>query len=399
MNVDSTNTRVGINNSTPTTTLDVNGTFLANGSSTLASTAGSIFTAGNSTGTSTINGSAISLAGPTTISGTGTTAFEISGAWTNGIITNNNTINSGTGSITGGAITGSSVTDSSMTQGSVLFAGVGGLISQDNSQLFFDDTNNTFGFGTTRSGAISGTNAKLVIKGAGATSATSSLEVQDSAGSSKFFVRDDGNVGIGTNNPGAQLDIYGTATTGLYVRGDADSTRRDILIGNAVAGKRLRVSWDGNNGGVINSYDNAGGTYQALKIDANNLLLNSNAGTGNVGIGTTVPESKLVVVEANRLNSTNITNFTVRTSDTATQDFGGTIGLGGNFNSTTSYADFASIRGAKENSTAGNYAGYLAFNTVSNAGTLSEKIRITSGGNVGIGTTSPSATLTVSPQT
>jgi hypothetical protein len=80
--------------------------------------------------------------------------------------------------MTGGAITGSSITNSAMTQGSVLFAGVGGLISQDNAQLFFDDTNNTFGFGTTRLGAISGTNAKLVIKGAGETSATSSLEVQ-----------------------------------------------------------------------------------------------------------------------------------------------------------------------------------------------------------------------------
>ncbi|MEK7075370.1 MAG: collagen-like protein, partial [Patescibacteria group bacterium] len=78
LDIDTTNTRVGINNASPTTTLDVNGTFLASGSSTLASTAGYTFTAGNATGTSTINGSAISLSGPTTISGTGTTAFGIS---------------------------------------------------------------------------------------------------------------------------------------------------------------------------------------------------------------------------------------------------------------------------------------------------------------------------------
>ena len=41
------------------------------------------------------------------------------------------------------------LTISDLTQGSVIFAGASGLISQDNSNLYWDDTNNRLGIGTT----------------------------------------------------------------------------------------------------------------------------------------------------------------------------------------------------------------------------------------------------------
>ena len=47
----------------------------------------------------------------------------------------------------------------------------------------------------------------------------------------------------------------------------------------------------------------------------------------------------------------------------------------------------------KENSTSGNYAGYLAFQTIADSNVLVERMRITSVGNVGIGTTSPTTLL------
>jgi len=70
------------------------------------------------------------------------------------------------------------------------------------------------GFGTTRTGAISGTNPLVRIKGTGATSATSSLEIQDSAGATSLIVRDDGRVGIGTTTLNDLLVVNGgTGTT------------------------------------------------------------------------------------------------------------------------------------------------------------------------------------------
>jgi hypothetical protein len=55
--------------------------------------------------------------------------------------------------------------------------------------------------------------SRLVVKGTGATNATSSFNITDSADASKFFVRDDGNVGIGTTAPTAVLHLKaGTAT-------------------------------------------------------------------------------------------------------------------------------------------------------------------------------------------
>ena len=98
-----------------------------------------------------------------------------------------------------------------MTLGSILFAGTDGALTQDNANLFWDDTNNTVGFGTTRTGAISSTNPLLRVKGTGTTSATSALEVQDSAAAVTLFVRNDGRVGIGTVTPASKLDIQDAA--------------------------------------------------------------------------------------------------------------------------------------------------------------------------------------------
>ena len=55
----------------------------------------------------------------------------------------------------------------------------------------------------------------------------------------------------------------------------------------------------------------------------------------------------------------------------------------------------AYIRGLKENGTSGNQASYLAFATRVNGGTLEERVRISSEGNVGIGSTIPNEKLDV----
>lgn len=123
----------------------------------------------------------------------------------------------------GGAIT-------SGTTGSVLFVGASNDLQQDNANLFFDDTNNTLGVGTTRTGAISGTNPRLRVKGSGATSATSSFEAQDSAAVSLFLIRDDGLINFGTKGTYTEstgrVALTATGNTGgLLIGGDTNLYR------------------------------------------------------------------------------------------------------------------------------------------------------------------------------
>ena len=140
----------------------------------------------------------------------------------------------------------------------------------------------------------------------------------------------------------------------------------------------------------------------------NSLLFDN--GT-NVGIGTTSPQSPLqvgnytfsggytrgrVATFAGGWISTLPTLALISTDSTLTQNKGGGIAFGGGSeNSSTPYT-YAQIKGLKEVAGAG-YSGYMSFYTTpagSDANT--ERMRITSTGNVGIGTTSPSEKLNVS---
>ena len=58
--------------------------------------------------------------------------------------------------------------------------------------------------------------------------------------------------------------------------------------------------------------------------------------------------------------------------------------------------DAAIIKGLKENGTSGNYAAYLSFSTRPDGGSVTERMRITSGGLVGINTSAPKTNLQIS---
>ena len=69
---------------------------------------------------------------------------------------------------------------------------------------------------------------------------------------------------------------------------------------------------------------------------------------------------------------------------------GGSLAFGGKSTDASNiHATWAVIKGAKENSTSANIASYLAFSTRANGAGNTEKLRIDSAGNVGIGTTGP----------
>ena len=111
---------------------------------------------------------------------------------------------------------------------------------------------------------------------------------------------------------------------------------------------------------------------------------------GDVGIGTSSPAGRMTVSEGNRVID-GIGNFNVFTINSQAANLGGQIAFGGLNGSAGAFDPwtFANIKGAKENSTSGNLAGYLALATSSSGGSVTERMRIDSSGNVGIGTTSP----------
>jgi hypothetical protein len=118
----------------------------------------------------------------------------------------------------------------------------------------------------------------------------------------------------------------------------------------------------------------------------------------NVGIGIASPTTKLdirVTTNPANDNGTGANTLKVYTNVSQSADVGGAIGLGGYYNATPESASFGQIAGRKENSTANNLSGYLQFSTLGSAGTMTEKLRITSSGNVGIGNSNPSYKLDV----
>jgi hypothetical protein len=169
----------------------------------------------------------------------------------------------GGGMAIGGAIT-------SATAGSVLFAGVSGVLEQDNANLFFDDTNNRLGVGTNTP------TARAQIKGTGATNATTSVLVQNSAGTNSLQCTDDLSVfshgkgavtsntvygkgafqGVspsGTNNTAIGVSTLAAVTSGGSNTGIGGSALGAVTTGtrNTVIGRGSYASGNGSDNTVI----------------------------------------------------------------------------------------------------------------------------------------------------
>ena len=160
-------------------------------------------------------------------------------------------------------------------------------------------------------------------------------------------ITSDGNVGIGTTTPGAKLNILHTASTSipaLQVASSGSLADNDIV--------RFQVN------GLTNGFRMFQDATSALKYTFQ---------TGNVGIGTIAPFALLDVRDTMRVS--------------------GDINFGSPLNDVT----LSSI--AYDNGTGGIDVKSLANLGLYTAG--SERMRITSGGNVGIGTTAPTNTLNV----
>ena len=231
-----------------------------------------------------------------------------------------------------------------------------------------------------------------VTTGQYASSSSLPHQLCDSTGSSPRLVVDSsGNVGIGTSSPSQKLeiDIDGTSQTAKATGGgQLCIAQQGISSLNSSGGIELKTStFENGYGAKIVAFDN-GDLVFGLRNNSATFVerLRIDRESGNVGIGTSSPDAKLDVKA-----STATVEVAARFRKGSTADTGGhtmLIGLG------TEDATWSkSAIGHQRNS---QYdVGDLIFclNNDSGSGsdvsTSDERMRITSSGNVGIGTSSP----------
>jgi hypothetical protein len=259
------------------------------------------------------------------------------------------------------------------------------------------------------------------------------------AGVERMRITSGGRIGIGTNNPGAKLEIAsGTAnTSGLKFTNFTSSapTSTGQAVGVDSSGNLVTIAGGGGSG----DFKADGSVPMTGNLQLNGHYLSGDGGnegvfvdsTGNVGLGTGTPESALHIEAAD----SNVEMKIVNSSSTAARNpqlnlYNFSSGWGGNASlglirgrgskgspGTIQGGDiFGSIdgKGYKTTSALGTGSqiqmlatnsgwtntstpGSIAFLTTSTASTtLTERMRITDAGRVGIGTTTPAYPLTVS---
>ncbi len=210
----------------------------------------------------------------------------------------------------------------------------------------------------------------------------------------KVIITATGYLGIGTVNPTHQLQVVGgiEATT-LQMTFNAQN---GYILQSDAAGNG---SWV-NPSAAVNTIYTANGTLtgaRTVTMGSDNLTFSATSGnlifnpsaTGEVGIGTSAPASLLEIRQDTALTVAPVLSIYNGKADSG---YGGAI----DFYTYTENGLPASARISAADD--GNYSGSILFSTKvpgSGVSALTERVRITDAGKVGIGTSAPGNTLTV----
>lgn len=232
-----------------------------------------------------------------------------------------------------------------------------------------------------------GTNMYFGTSNAYSTGITNDAMVISSAGSVGIGTTDPDIWSFGTGYDYLTLNAIGTSQGAVLAMAADGTAGASINMGNATIRRASITANNGSNLGFWTNSTNAGtGVTERLTI----------LSSGDVGIGTTTPSSRMEVFDTGTLGAnTDVMDITAQTSTAATVN---TL-VGFNFNlqqSTNSPITFAAIRAGENNGT-GSLKGALRFYTQdwSGGSNLVEQMRITQSGNVGIATTTSSYKLHV----
>jgi len=198
----------------------------------------------------------------------------------------------------------------------------------------------------------------------------------------------DGESGIAyvqSSNGRAVLSLVGTRTTADEALGRISFTNTNATTAGS---KRLAYI-----SGVRGTTNNSAYLEFAVANDALGAPKMWLTQTGYLGIGTQSPLHPLTVATPSSAVDARSGAYIYSTNSMGA-NLGGQLFFGGSYTG-TSETFWASIAGRKENATDADVAGYLAFATRPSGGSNTERMRITSTGNVGIGTSSPTAKLEI----
>ncbi|MBI4086996.1 tail fiber domain-containing protein, partial [Candidatus Kaiserbacteria bacterium] len=204
----------------------------------------------------------------------------------------------------------------------------------------------------------------------------------DTSGAEKVRIDSSGNVGIGDTSPDWPFSV---STNGATASGNWLNVAK---ITDDDDNKGIGLGYDSSSQtGIVAGFTSSAASNLAFwtytgSVWGERMRINS---TGNVGIGTTGPGAKLQVQISDTAGVS--VDEVLRIGATGADASGDGAYINFDFGSTS----YAQIAGAVDNANQGS----LRFYTRNTTPAVTERMRINTSGNVGIGTTSPWRTLSV----
>ncbi|MEX0931440.1 MAG: immunoglobulin-like domain-containing protein [Candidatus Paceibacterota bacterium] len=327
----------------------------------------------------------VATSSTSTFAGVTTTGLAVTGAGTS---TFANGINATAGcfAVNGTCVAGSGISTASGSDGYIQFK-EGSSFASDAS-FFWDNTNKRLGIGTTSPFA------KLSIQSTGGTAPLFAIasSTNGAGTTTSFIVSANGRVGVGTNNPSMLFEV-GTGGTPGYTSGNDAFFNEDVEVEGVLYATRIQASSNDSNALVIK---NASGDDRLTVTGSTGQLTFTTGGGINMGQGRITglhagsDSSPSIQQHADGntgiyFPASDMLGFVTSGAEALRVTTTGLIGIGD-----------TTPDGMLEVSASGGASDLLLLS--SNDGNDGDLLVVKNGGNVGIGTTSPYAKLSVNGQ-